>query len=55
MPTFENIPLPDQEGRLDKHGGSYVPEQLQAVLDEITQSYNAIKNDPESMSLLIKS
>ena len=46
-PTFENNPLPDQDGRFGKYGGSYVPEQLQAVLDEITQSYNAIKDDPD--------
>ena len=46
-PTFKNNPLPDQDGRFGTYGGSYVPEQLQAVLDEITQSYNEIKNDPE--------
>ncbi len=43
---LENMPLPDQEGRFGEYGGSYVPEQLQAVLDEITESYNKIKDDP---------
>ncbi|WDP91394.1 MAG: tryptophan synthase subunit beta [Desulfobacter sp.] len=46
IPTLENTPLPDQEGRFGEYGGSYVPEQLQAVLDEITESYNKIKDDP---------
>lgn len=44
--TLENTPLPDQNGRFGEYGGSYVPEQLQAVLDEITQSYEEIKKDP---------
>jgi len=51
-PTLESTPLPDQEGRFGQYGGSYVPEQLQAVLDEITKSYNAIKNDPTFMAEL---
>jgi len=42
---LEKIELPDKAGRFGEYGGSYVPPQLQAVLDEITQSYNAIKND----------
>ncbi len=44
--TLENTPLPDQNGRFGEYGGSDVPEQLQAVLDEITQSYEEIKKDP---------
>ncbi len=51
-PTLKNTPLPDPEGRFGEYGGSYVPEQLQAVLDEITESYNAIKNDPGFMAEL---
>jgi tryptophan synthase beta chain len=46
MTPLENTSLPDEEGRFGSYGGSYVPEQLQAVLDEITQSYNQIKTDP---------
>ena len=42
---LKKIELPDKAGRFGEYGGSYVPEQLQAVLDEITQSYNAIKNN----------
>jgi tryptophan synthase beta chain len=40
------MPLPNEDGRFGEYGGSYVPEQLQVVLDEITQSYKNIKNDP---------
>jgi tryptophan synthase beta subunit len=43
---LKKMAMPDQAGRFGEYGGSYVPEQLQAVLDEITQSYEAIKNDP---------
>ncbi|MBU0972116.1 MAG: tryptophan synthase subunit beta [Proteobacteria bacterium] len=42
---LEKIELPDKTGRFGEYGGSYVPQQLQDVLDEITQSYNAIKNE----------
>ncbi|THB74030.1 MAG: tryptophan synthase subunit beta [Desulfobacteraceae bacterium] len=44
--NLETMSLPDKDGRFGQYGGSYVPEQLQAVLDEITQSYEAIKDDP---------
>ncbi len=40
------LPLPDEKGRFGEYGGSYVPELLQVVLDEITQSYENIKTDP---------
>ncbi len=52
LKSLETMPLPDQEGRFGSYGGSYVPEHLQEVLDEITQSYNAIKNDPSFMKEL---
>jgi tryptophan synthase beta chain len=42
---IEKMALPDKAGRFGEYGGSYVPEQLQAVLDEITQSYEDIKTD----------
>ena len=51
-PSLETMPLPDQYGRFGEYGGSYVPEQLQTVLDEITQSYNEIKTDPSFMAEL---
>lgn len=50
--SLENTPLPDSHGRFGEYGGSYVPEELQAVLDEITQSYEDIKNDPSFLEEL---
>ncbi|MEH0020955.1 MAG: tryptophan synthase subunit beta [Desulfobacter sp.] len=50
--SLENTPLPDSHGRFGEYGGSYVPEELQAVLDEITQSYEDIKHDPSFLEEL---
>ncbi|MDC7230596.1 MAG: tryptophan synthase subunit beta [Sphaerochaetaceae bacterium] len=38
--------LPDTEGRFGEFGGSYIPPQLQTVMDEITQAYEEIVQDP---------
>ncbi|MCG8564320.1 MAG: tryptophan synthase subunit beta [Desulfobacterales bacterium] len=43
---INNIPLPDENGRFGEYGGSYVPEALQRVMDEIAAGYEAVKNDP---------
>ncbi len=43
---LEKVELPDKNGWFGEYGGSYVPEQLQKVLDDITQSYEKIKKDP---------
>jgi tryptophan synthase beta chain len=37
---------PDRSGAFGEYGGSYIPEQLQAVMDEITASYEEIVQDP---------
>jgi tryptophan synthase beta chain len=42
----QDIKMPDEEGRFGEYGGRYVPPQLDAVLEEITSAYNAIKDDP---------
>ncbi len=38
--------LPDTEGRFGEFGGSYIPPQLQTVMDEITHAYEEIVQDP---------
>ncbi|MGE4453723.1 MAG: tryptophan synthase subunit beta [Sphaerochaeta sp.] len=38
--------LPNEEGRFGEFGGSYIPPQLQSVMDEITQAYEEIVQDP---------
>ena len=43
---LKNIPLPDENGRFGEYGGSYVPEALQKVMDEIAAGYEEVKNDP---------
>ncbi len=38
--------LPDQKGYFGNYGGSFVPEQLTAILQEIADEYEKIKDDP---------
>ncbi len=38
--------MPNEQGYFGEYGGSYIPPQLQVIMDEITESYNEIKNDP---------
>ncbi len=44
---FAGIQLPDTDGFFGEYGGSFVPPQLESILQEITEAYNAIKDDPE--------
>nr|WP_324292216.1 hypothetical protein [uncultured Sphaerochaeta sp.] len=37
--------LPDSDGRFGEFGGSYIPPQLQTVMDEITNAYEEIVQD----------
>jgi len=39
--------LPDQKGYYGEFGGSFVPAEVQKVLDEIAQCYLECKNDPQ--------
>ncbi len=50
--TFESVELPDKKGWFGDYGGSYVPEQLQTILDDITQSYEEIRQDSAFMDEL---
>jgi tryptophan synthase beta chain len=40
-----NVPLPDDKGYFGEYGGSFVPDELQKILDEITASYLQVKNE----------
>ncbi len=44
--SFEN-PMPDENGYFGDYGGSFVPEQLQSILQEIDAAYREIRQDPE--------
>jgi tryptophan synthase beta chain len=41
-----NHPLPNKEGYFGEFGGSFIPEELQTVMNEITQAYLEIREDP---------
>ncbi|MCP4120016.1 MAG: tryptophan synthase subunit beta [Desulfobacteraceae bacterium] len=43
--TINDYQLPDSKGYFGNYGGSFVPPELQDVLDEITESYIAIRKD----------
>ena len=47
-----SIEMPNSEGFFGNYGGSFVPPRLQEIIDEITASYNAIKEDPSFMEEL---
>lgn len=45
--SSENLnAMPDKKGYFGEYGGSYIPEQLQKCIDEITEAYNNLKDDP---------
>lgn len=38
---------PDEKGYFGQFGGMYVPDELKPILEELTQEWNKVKNDPE--------
>ena len=49
--------LPDREGRFGPYGGSYVPPQLQDILNDITGAYDEARRDPaflDELALIYK-
>lgn len=40
-----NSSMPDEKGYFGEYGGSFIPPQLQVIMDEITDSYLKIKED----------
>jgi tryptophan synthase beta chain len=47
-----NCPLPDEKGYFGEYGGAFIPPQLQSIMDEITTSYEEIRQDPEFLDEL---
>lgn len=45
--------LPDNKGYFGEYGGSFVPEQLTAILQEIADEYEKIKDDPDFKAELL--
>ncbi len=48
----KSIQLPDDKGYFGAYGGSFVPPELQAILDEITGAYMKLKDDEDFLSEL---
>jgi len=44
--------MPDEKGFFGEYGGSFVPPELQGIIDEITESYLKIKEDSEFLEEL---
>ena len=42
-----NIELPDERGHFGIFGGRFVSETLTAALDELTETYEKLRNDPD--------
>ena len=51
--TFDH-PLPDAKGYFGEFGGSFVPADLQVIIDEITDAYHAIRQDPAFLAELTR-
>lgn len=43
---MKDIKMPDENGYFGDYGGSFVPPELQTILDEITAAYLEVKEDP---------
>ncbi len=47
-----NCPLPDENGYFGEYGGSFIPPELQTIMEEIAQAYDKIRKDPEFIAEL---
>ncbi|TYT75088.1 tryptophan synthase subunit beta [Desulfobotulus mexicanus] len=45
--TLKGYALPDDKGYFGEYGGSFIPEVLQTIMDDITAAYKEIREDPE--------
>ncbi len=44
--------LPNDEGYFGEYGGSFIPPELQTIMDEITEAYHKIRKDPDFIAEL---
>ncbi|MBV0933564.1 tryptophan synthase subunit beta [Marinobacterium weihaiense] len=47
MSKFDFSPMPDANGYFGEYGGQQIPPELKAVMDEINQAYEEIRQMPE--------
>jgi tryptophan synthase beta chain len=46
LDSLGGVPLPDERGHFGVYGGRYVPEMLAPALDELTEAYQRLRDDP---------
>jgi tryptophan synthase beta chain len=49
---IDTTDLPNQDGYFGEFGGSFIPPQLQSVMDEVTKEYEQIVQDPAFLAEL---
>ncbi|MCV6615403.1 MAG: pyridoxal-phosphate dependent enzyme, partial [Cellvibrionaceae bacterium] len=49
--SFDN-PMPDEKGYFGDYGGSFIPPELQAIMDDIDAAYREIRQDPQFIKQL---
>ena len=42
-----NCEQPDERGYFGEYGGSFLPDELQTIMDQVTKAYEEIREDPE--------
>jgi len=47
-----DCPVPDEDGYFGEYGGSFIPPELQTIMDEITVAYDKIRTDPDFLNEL---
>jgi len=47
-----NCELPNDEGYFGEYGGSFIPPELQVIMDQVTKAYEEIRQDPEFLKEL---
>ena len=52
MNTMHTTQLPNADGFFGQYGGSFIPPQLQSVLDEVTREFHAAVRDPAFLAEL---
>lgn len=51
--TF-NHPLPNKDGYFGEYGGSFIPPELEAIMNEITLAYEQCRQDPDFLEELAR-
>ena len=47
-----NCTMPDEDGFFGEYGGAFIPPELKTIMDEITEAYKEIREDPDFLDEL---